>query len=184
MIKFKPFDYFSSNLSCVYLYLNKIDLDKHSVQETDIYEYVRTIEHDRDIFNQKYNKWKNIFLGFEDIIGAFLVFFIGWCILCPLVYYVIKSIINIKYLSQDGNVVHTMFYGCAFCYLVFIIYKIFKNEYFSKKYRYFLLKKSKNKSQYNPVIEKIINECLYEEYLVEKKRREELIQYWKEKKIL
>lgn len=164
--EYYPFDYFCSDIGTVYYYIhsNKIDIRKYDLKYEDIISYLEKIKDDRDYYYSKLHSIESLFLPFIYILGCIFILVFIYClelIIYKFVYYHFNF-------TSDDNMFVKILHPCSICLMILTIIYIFKNDVFGDMLRYLINKKYKKKSQDNPIIEKLIEDISFQEYMSKK----------------
>lgn len=164
--KYYPFDYFSSDINIVYDYINfnKIDISKYNLKYNDITSYLEKIKDDRKYYYSKRDSIERLISPLIPIFGFFfIIFFI--LILETIIYKFVYYLFNF---TSDDNLFIKILHPCSICLMIFTLIYIFINDDFYNMLRYLINKKYKKKSQDNPIIEKLIEDINFQEYMSQK----------------
>lgn len=151
MEQYFKFDYFSTRTSD--LWYNRLNLEQYGLTSMEVYDYIKQMEKDRENWHEKWNKltkWGLLLQIAGSIAIPFILILVKYEICVLLDIYDTESIIN----NIISIIVFLVFIGLEIYIWVF--------EIISGLYDIWLEKKYKKRSQYNPVIEKLLDDANFE----------------------
>ncbi|MBR1492796.1 MAG: hypothetical protein IJ610_08655 [Bacteroidaceae bacterium] len=150
MNEYQKFDYFST--SDDKLWIHKCNLEKYGLTLSEVKDYIYQMNKDRlqwEEKRKKFDEWGPVLQLFVSVVAVFI--------------YALISTISYE-IFKESSYICTTLSTCFLFLLVVFEYYIWKNVKVLNRYDKWLEKKYKKKTQYNPIIEKLLDDANFEHW--------------------